>query len=68
MAAPAAYGRSQAKDWIRATAAGNTGTFNPLHWTSDRTCASAALGRVINPLHHSGNSHSDFFFWIFLSF
>ena len=37
MATPAAYGSSQARDWIWAAAATYTGSFNPLCWARDQT-------------------------------
>ena len=42
MPEPTAYGSSQTRDWIQATAAASPGPFNPFHWVGDQTCASEA--------------------------
>ena len=68
MAAPVAFRSSQARDQIQAAAATYTTAvampdpFNPLGQIVDWTHASkatwaAAIGFLLNPVHHSGNSY-----------
>ena len=62
MAAPAAYGSSQARVWIGAAAARPTPQprqhqiLNPLSKVRDRTYILLDTSQVLNPLSHNGNS------------
>ena len=67
MAAPAAYGSSRARDWIRATAAtyataaAMLDPFNPLCQAKDQTCASAATtGAAVRFLTHCTRAETPF--------